>query len=61
MEYAEDGDLQSKIKTNKKKKLFFSEETIWNILIQILEGLNYLHENKIMHRDLKSANIFINK
>ena len=61
MEYAEDGDLQSKIKSNKKKKLFFSEETIWNILIQILEGINYLHENKIMHRDLKSANIFINK
>ena len=61
MEYADEGDLQSKIRNNQKKKLFFTENTIWNILIQVLEGLKYLHENNIIHRDLKSANIFLNK
>ena len=61
MEYADDGDLLQKIKNNLKNHLHFAEKTIWDWFIQILEGLKYLHDNKIMHRDLKSANIFINK
>ena len=61
MEYADDGDLSTKIKNNLKRHVQFDENTIWNILIQILEGINYLHKSKIIHRDLKSANIFLNK
>ena len=61
MEYADDGDLSTKIKNNIKKHVQFEESTIWSILIQILEGLNYLHKSKIIHRDLKSANIFLTK
>ena len=61
MEYADDGDIETKIKENIKKRLYFSENTIWNWVIQILEGIYYLHSNKIMHRDLKGANIFLMK
>ena len=61
MEYADDGDLSSKIKNMIKKHLQFEENTIWSILIQILEGLNYLHKSRVIHRDLKSANIFLTK
>jgi serine/threonine protein kinase len=31
-----------------------------NILIQIAEAMNYLHENGVMHRDLKANNVLIN-
>ena len=61
MEFADDGDIATKIKYNLKHNLHFEENTIWKYLIQILEGLNYLHEKKIIHRDLKSANIFLMK
>ena len=31
------------------------------MLIQVVSGLNTLHGYNIMHRDIKSANIFMNK
>ena len=61
MEFAEEGDLEKKIKYNLKKRLNFDESTIWGWIIQLLKGIKYLHDNKIMHRDLKCANIFLMK
>ena len=48
MEYADDGDIDKKIKDNLKKRNLFSEETIWNWVIQILEGLKYLYNVKLL-------------
>ena len=31
------------------------------MFIQITKGLKALHDHKVFHRDLKSANIFLNK
>ena len=59
MEYADGGDLYQKIKLFKKKKLFFEEKDVWKIFIQITRGLKSLHELNILHRDFKSANIFL--
>jgi NIMA (never in mitosis gene a)-related kinase len=61
LEFADDGDLESKIRKNKAIRGKFSENEIWSYLIQIITGLKYLHENKIMHRDIKCANIFLGK
>jgi serine/threonine protein kinase len=61
MEYADGGDLYEKIKQLKKKGARFSEEQIWNIFIQVVKGLKALHSHKVLHRDLKCANVFLNK
>lgn len=61
MEFADDGDLESKIKNHIKNKTNFPENDIWSYLIQMIEGLKALHDIKTMHRDLKSANVFVMK
>ena len=61
MEYADDGDLQTKIRKMRHEGGFFKESLIWEYAIQMIQGLKALHDKKIMHRDLKSANIFLFK
>ena len=61
MEFADGGDLSKRIEYNKKQHLIFEEKIIWEWIFQLLNGLLYLHTNHIMHRDLKSANIFLMK
>ena len=61
MEYAELGDLYSLIKHYKKHSKYFDEIDIWKISLEILSGLEYLHSQKIIHRDIKCLNLFITK
>jgi serine/threonine protein kinase len=59
MEFCEGGDLCYLLKQQNKK--FFKEEKIWKFFIQICMGLEHIHKNKILHRDIKTLNIFLNK
>jgi len=61
MEFADDGDLETKIVKMRKEGGMFNESLIWSYSIQMIEGLKALHDKKIMHRDIKSANIFLVK
>lgn len=56
-EYIEGCNLLEYI--NKNKEL--SEEDLKNIFIQIVDGLDVLHNNCILHCDLKLENIIVNK
>ncbi|KAI9721369.1 MAG: serine/threonine protein kinase, CMGC, CDC2/CDK sub [Chrysothrix sp. TS-e1954] len=37
----------------------FTEPQIKCYMLQLLEGMRYLHDNRILHRDLKAANLLI--
>lgn len=59
MEYADGGDLAGKVEKHQRAKRYMDEKTIWAYILQILEGLQVLHDRKILHRDLKTANCFL--
>ena len=61
MEYGDGGDLAKRIQFNKTNHLMFEENMIWKWIIQLLNGVEFLHSHHIMHRDLKCANIFLKK
>jgi len=59
MDIAEKGDIQQLIKEYKQKRGIIPEQDIWDIFINVTKGLRDLHKMKILHRDIKSANIFL--
>ena len=59
MEYAEDGDMYADIVQNQKDGRLPEEDWVWRMVIQMFRGLKALHNLKILHRDLKAANVFL--
>lgn len=55
-EYASRGNLHDFIKRQRTK---LPEDLIWKLLIQMLSGLNHMHTKKILHRDFKTLNVFL--
>jgi serine/threonine protein kinase len=55
IEFAEKGTLHDYLQSNKKIKI----KTKLSFLIGITKGMIYLHDNKIIHRDLKTENILV--
>lgn len=58
-EYCEGRDLDYKIQEYKEAGKIFPENQIVEWFIQLLLGVDYMHERRILHRDLKSKNIFL--
>nr|XP_021399028.1 serine/threonine-protein kinase Nek11 isoform X1 [Lonchura striata domestica] len=58
-EYCEGGDLDFKIQEYKDSGKMFTQSQIIDWFIQLLLGVNYMHERRILHRDLKTKNIFL--
>ncbi|CAO2611611.1 Serine/threonine-protein kinase Nek5, partial [Lemmus lemmus] len=59
MEYCDGGDLMQRIR--RQRGVLFSEDQILCWFVQISLGLKHIHDRKILHRDIKSQNIFLSK
>lgn len=59
MELGIGGDLQSLVRYLGRSKRWISEVVAWSYFFQLCDGLLHLHDNKIIHNDIKPPNIFI--
>ena len=57
MEYADSGDLGSRIAANRERP--FGEEQVLQWLVQLALALHHVHERGVLHRDLKTQNVFL--
>lgn len=60
MEYMNNSDIRGFIKAHQVFKKPIREDEIWNILLQCLSGLNYLHEKNQGSLGIRLNNIFMN-
>ncbi|KFP64019.1 Serine/threonine-protein kinase Nek3, partial [Cariama cristata] len=57
MEYCDDGDLMQKIKHQRGN--LFPEDTILHWFVQMCLGVKHIHDKRVLHRDIKSKNVFL--
>ncbi|KAJ9471822.1 Protein kinase domain containing protein [Diplonema papillatum] len=61
MEYAASGDLEKLKQYYRSRSKCISEDHLRGITNQVASALNFLHGQNILHRDVKSSNIFLTR
>lgn len=59
MEYCDQGDMRHVLKERSKSKIFIPEEQVMCWFTQIADALRFIHAHRVIHRDLKTSNIFL--
>lgn len=59
MDYADGGDLHERITKTRKAMKTFAEEKIVRWFTEATLALKYMHDKHVLHRDLKSQNLFL--
>ena len=61
MEFCSGGSLQQVLSRRERNEEVFDEEEVFDWFIQIGKALLHVHDSKILHRDLKTSNVFLTK
>jgi len=59
MDFADGGDLFSAVKERARSKLPFEESAVLECFSQVADAVSFVHSQKMVHRDIKSRNIFL--
>lgn len=59
MDYADGGDLHDRVVRTRKAGKAFPEEKILRWFTEATLALKYMHDKHVLHRDLKSQNLFL--
>ncbi|KAK0156035.1 Serine/threonine-protein kinase Nek11 [Merluccius polli] len=60
-EYCQDKDLDYKLGEVRESGRSLSESQVVDWLVQLLLGVHYMHDRRILHRDLKAKNVFLKR
>eukprot|EP00906_Rhabdomonas_costata_P004741 RCo007033 len=59
MEWCDMGDLEELVETYRSHGCTVDEAFLWRVLSQLCSALQYLHESRIIHRDVKTRNVLL--
>mmetsp|Transcript_47136 Transcript_47136/g.86498 ORF Transcript_47136/g.86498 Transcript_47136/m.86498 type:complete len:446 (-) Transcript_47136:126-1463(-) len=59
MDFADGGDLCAAVKERAKSLVHFEESAVLECFGQVADAVHYVHTLKMVHRDIKSRNIFL--
>mmetsp|Transcript_45368 Transcript_45368/g.97266 ORF Transcript_45368/g.97266 Transcript_45368/m.97266 type:complete len:451 (-) Transcript_45368:119-1471(-) len=59
MDFADGGDLCAAVKERARSGMPFEENAVLECFAQVADAVNYVHLQKMVHRDIKSRNIFL--
>jgi len=59
MDYAEGGDLHNLLKDTAAAGRLLPEDLILDYFVQLCLAMKHVHDRKVLHRDIKSQNIFL--
>ena len=57
MEFCDGGDLEAHLKRRRGKLL--PEHAVLDLFVQVCLALRHVHDKRVLHRDLKTANVFL--